>query len=76
MRICPETNQPTPCSEHCRDCAHELYKEVREKAGNAELVTEAFIIKYVGLQGLNMLKIYNFIEHCRVDENGHHWYAL
>lgn len=76
MRICPETNEPTKCTENCRDCAKELYAELREKAGNAELVTADAICNDLGENALNMLKSHNFIEHCRVDELGRHWYAI
>lgn len=76
MRICEETGYATKCTDHCRDCAREFYKELQNKCGQAELVTEAFVIKAVGLPALSMLKSYGFIEHCRVDEYGVHWYAV
>ena len=76
MRICPETNQPTQCAESCRSCAREIYKELLEKAGSAELVTAKAIIDVFGENAFNMLREYGFIEHCRVDEIGRHWYAI
>lgn len=76
MRICEETRTQTRCTDSCRDCAREFYKELQSKCGQAELVTEAFVIKCVGLSAFQMLKSYGFIEHCRVDECGVHWYAI
>jgi sorbitol-specific phosphotransferase system component IIA len=76
MRICPETNHPTQCAESCRICAREIYKELLEKAGSAELVTAKAIIDVFGENAFNMLREYGFIEHCRVDETGRHWYAI
>ena len=76
MRICPETNEPTKCTENCRDCAKEIYGELREKAGRAELVTADAICAEFGENALDMLKTHGFIEHCRVDECGRHWYAI
>ncbi len=75
-RICPETRSPTYCTENCKYCAKDLYDELREKAGNAELVTQEAIINDLGENAFNMLKEYSYIEHCRVDELGRHWYAI
>lgn len=75
-RICPQTGNSTYCTENCRYCARELYKELLEKAGSAELVTAKAIIDVFGENALDMLKQYGYIEHCRVDELGRHWYAI
>lgn len=75
-RICPQTGNSTYCTENCKDCAKDLYDELREKAGNAELVTQEAVINDLGKNAFNMLKEYGFIEHCRVDELGRHWYAI
>ena len=75
-RICPETGNETRCTENCRDCAKDIYVELKEKSGKAELITEDAIINDLGKNALVMLKQYHFIEHCRVDELGRHWYAV
>ncbi len=75
-RLCPETGNSIHCTENCRDCAKDLYAELLKKTGNAELVTEEAIVNELGRNALDMLKMYSFIEHCRVDELGRHWYAI
>lgn len=76
MRICPDTNHTTQCTDLCRDCAKEMWKELKEKAGSAELVTKEFICDNLSENAFNMLRMYGHIEHCRVDEAGRHWYAI
>lgn len=75
-RICPETGKSTYCTENCKYCAKDLYKELREKAGNAEKVTQDAIILELGENAFNLLKQYGYIEHCHLDELGRHWYAI
>lgn len=75
-RICPETGAETRCTERCAECAREMYRDLKGMAGNAELVTEEAIINDLGESAFNMLKEYSYIEHCRVDELGRHWYAI
>lgn len=76
MRVCPDTNQPTKCIDLCRDCAKEMWKELKGIAGAAELVTKDYICRNLGENAFNMLRMYGHIEHCRVDELGRHWYAI
>ena len=76
MQICELTKQPTKCTEHCKECARDLWRELKEKAGNAELVCQDAIIAEMGENEFYMLRQYSFIEHCRVDELGRHWYAI
>jgi hypothetical protein len=76
MQICELTDKSTKCTEHCRECAKDLYKDLKAMAGRAELVTEEAIVNDLGENALGMLRQYGFIEHCRVDELGRHWYAI
>lgn len=75
-RICPETGAETRCTERCAECAKEIYQNLKVMAGKSELATQEAIVNDLGENAFNMLKEYGFIEHCRVDEDGRHWYAI
>jgi hypothetical protein len=75
-RICPETGNSTHCTEDCKYCARDIWDELCARAGKAEMVTQDAIINVFGENAFNMLRKYGYIEHCRVDELGRHWYAI
>ena len=56
--------------------AKEMYRDLKGMTGLAELVTADAICNDLGENALVALKEYGFIEHCRVDELGRHWYAV
>lgn len=76
MRTCPISGSTTNCTEKCRDCAKEMHRDLKEMVGKAELVTEELIRRNLGNEAFELLREHGFIEHCRLDENGIHWYAI
>ncbi len=56
--------------------AQDLYHKLKQKTGKAELVTADAICNDLGENAFVALKEHGFIEHCRVDELGRHWYAI
>lgn len=56
--------------------AREIYRDLIGMSGGAELVTEEAIRTDLGNEAFEALRQYGFIEHCRVDESGRHWYAI
>jgi hypothetical protein len=74
--ICPETGNETRCTERCAECAKEMYRDLKGMTGSAEIVTKEAIINDLGARAFEMLRDHHYIEHCRVDESGRHWYAI
>lgn len=68
-KYCPLTNETTKCTEHCKDCAREIYDNLKDRCGKAEAVTEEAIINDLGEEALHILKQYGFIEFCGVLNN-------
>ena len=75
MKYCFTANQLTPCTEHCKDCAKEIYDDLKAQFGKAEYVSEESIIDRVGERSLYVLKQYGFIETCGVID-GTKFYTL
>lgn len=75
MKYCFTADQLTPCTEHCKDCARDIYNELKETLGEAEYVSENGIINRIGERAFNTLKEYGFIETCGVID-GTKVYAL
>ena len=42
-KYCLMCGANTNCTENCRDCAKEAYRDLKEMAGKAEFVTEEAI---------------------------------
>ena len=74
-KYCPLNDCTTNCTEHCKDCAKEIYADLKDKAGKAEAVTEEAIINDLGEEALHMLRRYGLIECCGV-LNGRKMYAV
>lgn len=66
MKYCFTADQLTPCTEHCKDCAREIYRELKEMLGKAEYVSEDGIIDRIGERAFYVLKQYGLIETCGV----------
>ena len=75
MKLCPMSNETTKCTENCKDCAREAYRDLKGMAGKAEFVTEEAIRNDLGNEVFEMLRRYGFIECCGV-LNGHKMYAI
>lgn len=70
--ICGNT---TKCTEKCKDCAREIYDELKAKAGKSEIVSEEAIRAELGDENFKILVDYGFIECCTV-MNGRKMYAI
>lgn len=75
MKYCKTANEFTPCTEHCKDCAMDMYNDLKVQLGKAEYVSENGIIDRIGESAFNALKQYGFIETCGVID-GTKIYAL
>ena len=65
-KYCFTADKLTPCTEHCRDCAKDIYNELKTALGKAEYVSEDGIIDRIGERAFYVLKEYGFIEACGV----------
>lgn len=75
MKICPMSNQQTYCTENCRDCAREAYRDLKGMAGNAEYVSEEAIRNDLTDEAFELLRQYGFIEYCTTIQ-GRKMYAI
>ena len=75
MKYCFTADKLTPCTEHCKDCAKEIYDDLKEALGKAEYVSESGIADRIGERALYVLKEYGLIETCGVID-GTKVYAL
>lgn len=75
MRYCFTANAETPCTESCKECARDIYHDLKEMLGSTEYISEDGIIDRVGEIAFNKLKEYGFIETCGIID-GTKIYAL
>ena len=75
MKLCPMCNSVTNCTENCKDCAREAYRDLKGMAGNAEFVSEEAIRNDLTDEAFELMRKYGFIECCGV-LNGHKMYAI
>lgn len=75
MRICPMSNQQTNCTENCRNCAKEAYRDLKEMSGKADYVSEEAIRNDLGNEAFELMREYNFIEYCTTIQ-GNKMYAI
>ena len=66
MKYCFTADQLTPRTEHCKDCAREIYNDLKTSLDKAEYVSEESIIDHIGERAFVALKEYGFIETCGV----------
>ena len=74
-QYCYTSGKTTNCTDRCRDCAKEIYGELKSLAGRAELVTEEAIKNDLGNGALEILKEFGYIECCGV-VSGRKMYAI
>lgn len=74
-KLCPMCNEMTNCTENCKDCAREAYNDLKDKAGNAEFVSEEAIRNDLTDEAFELMRKYNFIEFCGV-VGGRRMYAI
>lgn len=75
MKYCLMCGANTNCTENCRDCAKEAYRDLKGMAGKAEFVTEEAIRNDLTDGAFEIMRKYGFIECCGV-LNGHKMYAI
>lgn len=63
-KICPLSGKETRCTEECRGCAKEVYRDLKGMSGKAEYVSEEAIRNDVGNEAFELLREFNFIEYC------------
>ena len=64
MQYCYTSGQKTNCTDRCEDCAKEIYNELKEKAGDAEFVSEESIRTELGDGAFEILREFGYIEYC------------
>ena len=64
MKICPMSNQSTNCTDNCRNCAREAYRDLKGMSGKSEYVSEEAIRNDLGDGAFRLMKEYGFIEYC------------
>lgn len=74
-KYCLMCEANTNCTENCRDCAKEAYRDLKGMAGKAEFVTEEAIRNDLTDGAFEIMRKYGFIECCGV-LNGHKMYAI
>lgn len=74
-KYCPTANTITNCTENCKDCAKEIYRDLKGMVGQADYISEQGIKDRIGENAFELLKQYNLIECCTVIQ-GHKMYAL
>jgi hypothetical protein len=72
---CILSGKRTNCTDSCRDCAKEIYAELKEKAGKSECVSEEAIRTELGNGAFELLKEFGHIEYCATLE-GKRMYAI
>ncbi len=74
-KYCLMCGANTNCTENCRDCAKEAYRDLKGMTGKAEFVTEEAIRNDLTDGAFEIMRKYGFIECCGV-LNGHKMYAI
>lgn len=74
-KYCPTAHQVTPCTENCKDCAKDIYRDLKQMFRKAEYVSEDAIKSKIGDGSFELVKQYGFIETCGVVD-GTKVYAL
>jgi hypothetical protein len=69
------SNQQTNCTENCRNCAKEVYRDLKEMSGKADYVSEEAIRNDLGNEAFELMREYNFIEYCTTIQ-GRKMYAI
>lgn len=75
MKTCPLSNETTRCTEECRGCAKEIYRDLKGMSGKADYVSEEAIRNDLGDGAFELLREYNFIEYCTTIQ-GRKMYAI
>ena len=75
MKTCPLHNEETRCTEECRGCAKEIYRDLKGMSGKADYVSEEAIRNDLGDGAFELLREYNFIEYCTTIQ-GRKMYAI
>ena len=75
MKTCPMSNEPTKCTENCKNCAKECYRDLKGMSGKAEYVSEEAIKNDLGTPAFELMREYGFIEYCTTIQ-GRKMYAI
>ena len=74
-KYCIIAGNTTNCTENCKDCAKECYRDLKGMAGKSEYVSEEAIRNDLGNGAFEILREYNLIEYCTTIQ-GHKMYAI
>ena len=66
MQYCYTSGKKTNCTDNCRDCAKEVYRDLKGMSGKAEFVTEEAIKNDLGNGAFELLKEFGYIEFCGI----------
>lgn len=75
MKYCPMCGATTNCTENCKGCARESYRDLKGMAGNAEYVAEEAIRNDLTDEAFELMRQYGFIEFCGIIQ-GYRMYAI
>lgn len=72
---CIICDSQTNCTDSCKQCAEEIYRDLKDEAGGAECVSEEAIRAELGDGAFRLLKAHGYIEYCATLE-GRRMYAI
>lgn len=74
-KYCMMADAETNCTDDCRECAKEVYRDLKGMSGKAEFVTEEAIKNDLGNGAFELLREHNYIEFCGI-VGGRRMYAV
>ena len=74
-KFCPMSNRETLCTDNCKDCAKDCYRELKSLSGISEYVSEEAIKSNLGTAAFELMRKYGFIECCTTIQ-GRKMYAI
>lgn len=74
-KYCIMANTDTNCTDDCRGCAKEAYRDLKGMSGKAEYVSEEAIRNDLGDGAFELLKEHGYIEYCTTIQ-GRKMYAI
>lgn len=72
---CIISGKTTNCTDRCRECAKEVYRDLKGMTGKAEYVSEEAIRNDLGNGAFEILREFGYIEYCTTIQ-GRKMYAI
>ena len=74
-QYCIICDERTNCNDRCRECAKEVYRDLKGMTGKADYVSEEAIKNDLGAGAFELLKEFGYIEYCTTIQ-GRKMYAI